>query len=115
MAERLASRVVGRDGGALVFHDAQLYVCMQRQLRNAARKAGIVARGFGWHALRRFANTYLRKSGASSLDAQDQLGHASQYMNDLYIVAETEDYRRREQHVLRMQELLLGEVKGGVQ
>ena len=59
-------------------------------------------------SLRRCHNTWLRKGGASVQDAMGQKGHASAAVNDIYMVAESEDFQRRERLVTELQDRIIG-------
>jgi len=113
MAVKMALRIRGRAPNELVY-DAGCYEYCQERLRDAAKLAGFVSRGFGWHSLRRCHNTWYRKTGGSRDDAKAQMGHATDQVNDLYLIPESEDFQRREEQVLKMQTLLMGEAKGGI-
>jgi hypothetical protein len=52
-------------------------------------------------------NTYFRKDG-NDLLAMQQQGHGSRAANDIYVVVEQGDFRRREEIVKRMQERFMG-------
>jgi integrase len=105
----------GKRPDDLVFDDAPGYSACQNHLRDAAKEAGFAMEGFGWHTLRRVFNTRYRKSGGSTSSAQDQLGHTTALVNDLYLVKETEDFKHREEVVRKVQEELCGECYGRVQ
>jgi hypothetical protein len=45
----------------------------------------------------------------------DQMGHSTAAENELYMVAESEDYERRERAVRALQEKIIGKPVAGVQ
>ena len=87
----------------------------QRPLVAAVKVAGCDTEKFGWHTLRRCHNTWLRKSGASTHDAMDRMGHTSEAVNDLHFVVESEGYQRRKKLVTALHEQLMGTPKDGIQ
>lgn len=108
----LFQRVIAdKNPNDLVF-DAGCYRNIQEVLKTAAAAVKCDFRGFGWHTLRRYHNTWLRKSGASVEDRMDQMGHASVAMNDVYNIRDEEDFRRREKLVLKLQADLMGQAAG---
>jgi hypothetical protein len=110
-----ARAIAGKNPDDLIFSGApSSYSQCQDLFKAAAVAAGCDAPHFGWHALRRCHNTWLRKAGASAQDAMNQMGHSTTQVNDLYIVVESDDYERRERLVLALQDKLIGKPTGGV-
>ena len=88
---------------ALVFASAGRYEDCIEALHIAAKAVSVDFRGFGYHTFRRMHNTWFRKQGDDTL-AMQQLGHADRATNDLYVVVERDDFRRREAVVRQIQE-----------
>lgn len=100
LAER---KPAGADPDALVFPDAGRYEDCIEALHIAAKAVFVDFLGFGFHTFRRMHNTWFRKDADDTL-AMQQLGHADRATNDLYVVVEREDFRRREAVVEQIQE-----------
>jgi len=101
--------IAGKRPDDLVFQ-TQTYETCQNKLKAAAAAVGCDSPGFGWHALRRCHNTWLRRCGATAADAMQQMGHTTTAVNDLYLVAESEDFARRERLVAELQGRIIGQV-----
>lgn len=114
LKQMFVKAIVGKRPNDLVF-ETPMYQTVQNYLKAAAVAVGCDAPGFGWHSLRRCHNTWLRKGGASTQDAMDQMGHASAAVNDIYVIAESEDFKRRERLVSDLQERLIGKAVGPTQ
>lgn len=97
----------------LVFPNCGRYEDCVEALHIAAKAVGIDFKGFGWHSFRRMHNTWFRKEGGIAL-AMQQLGHTDSATNDLYLMVEQEDFRRREEVVRKLQERIMGRPQGGV-
>jgi integrase len=79
---------------------------LRNEVRPALKRLGIYYPGFGWHAFKR-ANVTLRqtKGGASPIEAQKGVGHASLDMTYLYTISEA---GREQEHVARVYDYLMG-------
>ncbi len=115
MTETIAARIVGKAPIELVFSDSPKYRQCQIILKSAAKSAGFVSEGFGWHSLRGLHATYANPFYNNPRDLRKQMGHANDAMTDRYIRDGSEDFKRREAAVIAYQRWLMGEEEGPVQ
>lgn len=80
--------------GELIFPSS--YDAAQKHLRAAAKAVGIAYEGFGWHTFRRAQKTWsAKKVGMTQADSMAQMGHTTGRVNDMYLIADDEDFERR--------------------
>ena len=107
-----ARAIAGKGPDDFVFQPAGGYRYIWEHLVEAAEAVSCRTGRFGWHSLRRAHNTWMSKGGASAADRMAQMGHSTSATNDIYLIAESEDFARRERLVLALQERLMGTVGG---
>lgn len=88
------------------------YFMCRMAMTSARVSAGIETPLFGWHHLRAVFNTLARSHGADAHDRQAMLGHTTEAMNRVYIMAAADDVKRRGDLMAAVQAQITGETKG---
>jgi integrase len=68
-------------------HDGCSYYNCLDKMQEARKTAGISVARFGWHHLRACFNTLVRSKGGDAVDRQILMGHTTERMNAVYVMA----------------------------